>query len=363
MKVSFETVTSDRACTGCGYNLKGLAVTGKCPECGAAITESAGNTRGIRKRRPSSNMGDAPLTFLIPFGLALLGLAVSGPLLIAIVLLFASSGLRPSSAVGASVIAFFWVASCMTLLRSRPQLAAVSGGDQSAVWQWWLLRCSVGLSQPLVLGIIAVLGARYGNDSAALDAAQRILIGIVVIGLAPLAMILANYADWAGDQPMHARFRTVIFVLAVAPIIAGGIPLLSRVHVSFGMFTGLVGLCSLAWLCGVLVMCFSALQMVTMTNWVVVNRREALARDARVLERARAAGMPGAAAAAIEAGIPLGIGGIVGGFGPRAEEAATEPHSLLPPPGTPKAGEKTTHRIEPTTGSPYALEDSSPMEP
>lgn len=33
-------LSSDRACVSCGYNLKGLAVTGACPECGLSIEKS-----------------------------------------------------------------------------------------------------------------------------------------------------------------------------------------------------------------------------------------------------------------------------------------------------------------------------------
>ncbi len=366
MKVSFETVTDDRACAGCGYSLKGLPVTGRCPECGAEITASAGNY--ARRRRlvgRGTSLGDAPSGFLVPFGLALAGLGISGPAMIVLIPLGLPVGFNPVFAVVAALVAFVWVGSCLVLLRPRPRPkdAAALDRDAPRSGEWRMLRLSVAMTQPMALVLVGVLAHRFANDSPLHIAGQWTAVSILVLGLVPLALLLANFADWAGDTPMLARLRTLAWVLGAAPIVGFGIHYLSRAHVAFTMLFWVEALCFLGWFVSLLLMCFSALQMVAMTRWAVINRREAQARDARVLERARAAGVPGGMAAAIEAGVPLATGGIAGGFGPRAPEADTEPHSLLPPPGTPRAGDRSTLRIEPTTDSPYALEDTSPNDP
>ncbi len=37
---SLTILTDDRLCVHCGYNLRGLPLDGKCPECGEAVRRS-----------------------------------------------------------------------------------------------------------------------------------------------------------------------------------------------------------------------------------------------------------------------------------------------------------------------------------
>ncbi len=40
-----HVISSDERCDGCGYNLKTLSATGRCPECGLSISESRRRSR------------------------------------------------------------------------------------------------------------------------------------------------------------------------------------------------------------------------------------------------------------------------------------------------------------------------------
>ena len=39
-----RSISFDRKCTGCGYNLRGLPGTGACPECGRPVLDSLDQT-------------------------------------------------------------------------------------------------------------------------------------------------------------------------------------------------------------------------------------------------------------------------------------------------------------------------------
>src|SRR5688500_13104102 len=45
-KPAARTIQSDTPCHACGYNLRGLATDGACPECGTDIAYSAATARG-----------------------------------------------------------------------------------------------------------------------------------------------------------------------------------------------------------------------------------------------------------------------------------------------------------------------------
>lgn len=346
MKVTAATVVEDRACVGCGYDLKGLAFDAKCPECGTAVVSSAGNSKDARRKRSAwgldDNLGDAPIPYLMRIGLAFACVFVGGLGLLVVTVFGLPRGLNAWFMVAAGPLACVWILSCQALAAPRPapRIDAKDGADTHADGSK-LLRWSVAVSQSFVGLIVIMMAMRWGGTASWLEPVQWTAIAIVVLGMIPLAVVLSNYAEWAGDQPMMSRLRGVAWVLGASLFGWAVVSVLQSVHFIFMLVSWIGVLSFLGWFAAFVVMCFSALQMVWMTRWAVRNRREAIARDARKLERARAAN--------VAAAVKLKL----------ADESEAS-NSLLPPPGVPLPGERTQHRIEPSKATPYELEDTNP---
>lgn len=91
------TVNAGR-CLGCGYNLRGLAMDGRCPECGWSISWSLGGARlhhadGLWRQRVGSGLGWLFLANLLsligPTGLSMIGSALPTGVIVAMSLALA----------------------------------------------------------------------------------------------------------------------------------------------------------------------------------------------------------------------------------------------------------------------------------
>ena len=91
------TVNAGR-CLGCGYNLRGLAMDGRCPECGWSISWSLGGARlhhadGLWRQRVGSGLGWLFLANLLsligPTGLGMIGSALPTGVIVAMSLALA----------------------------------------------------------------------------------------------------------------------------------------------------------------------------------------------------------------------------------------------------------------------------------
>ena len=99
-------ITTDRECDHCGYNLKGLPIEGKCPECGAPI-------RRLSLRTSGTMTDEAPTRFVrkLRMGFAFASAAIVGSLFVEIFSLYPLLNIPLSC---------LWVAGIFIITSKRP---------------------------------------------------------------------------------------------------------------------------------------------------------------------------------------------------------------------------------------------------
>lgn len=292
-------VEGDVACFKCGYNLKGLARGGNCPECGAPVSRSIGRGRFLYK-----NLTDAPLGYLklLRLGFFLLAGVVVG-LLVAVVVAFRMGGLSASLLVAGLSVAWWGGVYLVTTSEYPPgELHRLYDRLRWLRWANRVLQASWGAAwalsavQILLMAQQNSLVASGATEAAigALDvwirAAGLASFVLQIIGLAsliPLCIHFAEIAGAAGDNSLETRLGLAAWGIAifgsflVAAVALGGAGALGQFFLlGFGLMT--LGLLATV---GLFVWCL--IELAIMCGWAVVNSRNATARDQRLLERAQ----------------------------------------------------------------------------
>jgi len=285
-----EVIENDRFCNRCRYNLKGLPLGGKCPECGKPI---AGSRRG---KRFVDTLADAPLAYLktLSFGVVLLALS---SVLSAFAFYFLSRDPGVILAAVAGVASTGWLVG--VFIATAPRQTAEDSVRDAVLDSAWLRLTNRWLqASGLAAALLWVLVSRYtpgtiGHTAAWWGASIMGLIGL--FGLVPLSVQLSSLADWAGDTSLSERFKVVAWAMALCGIIAT----VGRMSVgSAGVLDGLLFLATL-WAIllrslAQLVFLFALFQLMSMTVWAIrnhntaseVNRRLQDRRDAHAMELA-----------------------------------------------------------------------------
>src|SRR5690606_3827834 len=113
------------------------------------------------------------------------------------------------------------------------------------------------------------------------------LLGMVALfGLVPLAVQIADIAEWGADTALASRLRGaawgvmvfggVVFLGELAPVL----PTPLAVVFAFGGF-----ICIWLWLISMLVLGYSVLQLASMTHWAIINSHHLAAREERMRQR------------------------------------------------------------------------------
>lgn len=302
-------ILADQACTGCGYNLKGLASGAKCPECGRTIL--------AKDIRLGENLTDAPRAYLRlqTFAALLLMLAFAPNLLSGLVApALAGAHARGKADPGVLLVFFaiavwpmlLWLVGVLLVVRRREGASNADAHPR--------LRAAVVLSQSAWLATAALmflsslLGASPSIDAVADASFVASLVGYFGLGL--LALHLSRVCEWASDTALAGYFRTITWIVYAL----GGLVLLGNLflwlHTTtraalLAPFTGMLAMgVMVAWL-GVVIGVFVELVLHVnywrMLRWAVrisIAREE---RDDRVARRAERAARQGEAQRALEA--------------------------------------------------------------
>lgn len=298
--VAGATVDQHLSCPGCGYDLIGLKVADRCPECGAPIRT---------KVRFTSGMTEAPTPYLARLARGATALGVGGGLMLlwGLVLVHVPAMARWIPTAGVLLAATgLWAWGAWRVLEDR----RTAPGEKADPAKEWLGVRRVArwgaLLWPLV-GMLVFLGATVATSAVALApvvstpilatptpppsgmsgtlflaaAAAWLLAMLSVI---PLALHMAYLADWAQDYQLAMRLRGAPFMLIVSiPVLAiyrGIIPFLMGKWIPIfswpaaAVLLGLISLC--LWFVVIPVG-----QFVALCHWARVNARSAIERDRR----------------------------------------------------------------------------------
>jgi hypothetical protein len=277
-----ELIDTDRQCHVCRYNLKGLPLGGKCPECGTPIVRKRGGGK-----RFTDNLADAPLLYLKTLAFGVVLLAVSS-VFCSFAFYFLSRDPTLTLAGIAGVAATGWLVG--VFITTAPRQTAESAIRDQILDSTWLRNANRAIqSSWLVAALFWVLVSRYtpGTQGHTIAWWAASILGLVgVFGLVPLSVQLSSLADWAGDTSLSERFKVVAWVMAACGIVA------TVGRMSMGAAGVLDGLLFLATVWATLfrslaqlVFLVALFQLMSIAMWAIRNSITASDTNRRIAER------------------------------------------------------------------------------
>lgn len=227
-------IDDDRACTKCGYNLRGLTTSSRCPECGTPITtygESTFTSSGIvRKKTRTMDFCDLPPAMIRKFSLGFYLAAIS--LLGILLLVFTSFRFGISGETYAATItalSFIWFPAVwlMTTPLDIPyeQRLGAPWELKVRVWARWLQ-----LGWLLNAGIAWIELSTAAGGGAMFTVVELLTELAGIAGVALLCLLLANFSAWVRDDFAERCFNYAIGgMLIVTPVLFFGTTLVMTI--------------------------------------------------------------------------------------------------------------------------------------
>ncbi|MFZ4572780.1 MAG: hypothetical protein ACOYN0_00190 [Phycisphaerales bacterium] len=292
--VDASAIIDDRACERCGYNLRGLKVADRCPECATPIRPYLAS--------PSDTLGGASVEFLRVFarGSMLMG-ATAFPFF---ALFCATLWCRPGSKAFAPLVGFgvllgtAW--SIGVYLTTTPRPGYTGQLHRPKEEQWNKSRTGTRLTQwAWPAAMVCWLGAAQIPAPAAAPPAAVVLLATGVlcalvgtIGLGFVILYLIRIALWADDTELADRLKLVpvLSVVSLVLLIAAGVigPMLGGGVVTFSLIP-IAGCASLFLVYSLWSLIGVSWRLATIGSWALNNRETELdsaqRRSARIVNR------------------------------------------------------------------------------
>lgn len=271
---SVPRIADDRECAGCGYNLRGLPMRGRCPECGMPIGDSSGVDEPL-----SLAPVRVILTFIRGCWAASIILALSVGMLAALRFPDWPAGISRWSLVPLSIL---WVGAVawLTPAIALPQAASRGFSRRSptrrvARWAQW--GWAVAAATRLLEHELSMTGTTATLTQAGL------IIGVLtgLAGMVALCVLLERLSEWTRDDHAQNLFNWAMWSIPITTGLVfiglplGGNPILSRVS---------IGLSAL-WLVGVGIFPYALLSLSSSVTLSVVHSYEHRQREERRAER------------------------------------------------------------------------------
>jgi hypothetical protein len=288
-------IGEDTPCRGCGYNLKGLEASGKCPECG----------RPIRRRRKLKHgectMTAAPKSWLRVYSLGMTIAFVAWPAMIGGVFLRCVSGSR-ETALFAFAAGCAWWLGVVIATRPRPDMPdMVTTPAREWFWRRVLARI-LSAAVAIPLGVLFLTSGGAGAPPISISERGLWLIAdlgllLAAVGFGAFAFYMFELAHWAGDYQASTKWRAA----AAGVLMSALLVILGRnINIAGGITTGLIALPGLVILFLLLMASvvvpegyafWALLQQRNSAAWAIANHDDAAAkvlRDREKLARERA---------------------------------------------------------------------------
>ena len=280
-------IESDRACPSCGYNVRGLRVGDRCPECATPITGAA--------MARSDTLGSASVAYLGQFarGSMLMGVAAApffGLLFLAAFLGRGGGSLLLGATALGALCSVAWAIGVQLATTPRP---AHEDSPRSADESWSTLRMVARLSQwAFVVSQLCWAGAaQIAVGMGGITRAASLLFGMgllfAAVGAVGLCFVLAymiRIAHWADDTELVDRLKLIpallaisFFILLIAAVVG---PKLGGGIISF-MLVPIAGISLLTLMYSVWVTASTCWRFGSLGFWSLENRKTALSSDQR----------------------------------------------------------------------------------
>lgn len=350
-----DTLLEERRCLTCGYNLKGLAASGVCPECGEPVQHSS-RARLKTRTIDSSELGQSPLSYLLPLGAALFIFGAAGFVLLNVAYAALTLNLGGVMSRVGLVAGILWFFACLIIIRNRPAPGATDETHPDRPYTFVKLALVITQLAWIALpGVIRLMS--QGPQGASIIAACIAAVGL--FGFVALAILLGVIAEWASDFSMKERLHMVAWAIGMGVLVHSVIGFMHVLGLPFvGFLVFFSGLATLGIIIGTIALSLFSFLMLMQIRWGIINARERRAMMDRIEERRRRHQQQMAQSAAADPEPRLAPPAPVH----RAEQAAGN----LEDPSRPLPSFRAEARIDPTDDvTPYALEESddSPKPP
>jgi hypothetical protein len=278
-----EVITDERRCPECDYDLRGLRLGGKCPECGEPISIAAAIGSQLRLRDHF-----APLFFVDCLGFFVFGIA-GAMLPLGLIGARFLPNLTPAQLLAQNLLlSLVWLLGVVMLLRAH-QRATPHGSGVFAEFVPYT-RLSAVVSQALLPALAILMHYYTTTATPALGWFAGLLSIVIAAGWVPVALLLSGYAEHYGDSPLAGRFRSIAWTLAVFGVGTLLVIFLGWLNTGFSTLVRMFGWLVVAvWAFSFIAMCFSTLQVANTVRWAYVNTKAAQARDDRLRAKAKQA--------------------------------------------------------------------------
>lgn len=267
-------IDHDRDCEACGYNLRGLRIGGRCPECGVSIRLGGASARDA--------LSDAPLADVrrlrngAHLAVACVPLLVAAPF----VVLWLDAPPAVIAPVMAGVTALWWLSTWLTTPVMDTEGARARGlGPRSTVRRWarWLqLGWPAGwfLLAVLISGPMAAAPALTVN---ALTVAIVVAATAAMIGLALHSLLLRAIAEWCCNDFGLRMFELAMWGIG-ATLVLGLIAVLPPLRISSCA-------AAVSWTGGLIAFMAGLLSLGRSLRWSHRHAEQRFDRDRRLRDR------------------------------------------------------------------------------
>ena len=205
-------IEQDTPCPGCGYNLRGLRLDARCPECGRATIDTFARPVGAPDGEAVERMLKLPIKGML--GLTLLGIAAD--------FVPGATGRLVFALLAGGLVVLLWTAVgvLMSAYNTRQQMRHYTLSDVvgDALGLWTLLCAAAAM---LLLALPASTAMTRVSPAVLVSG----LVGATLLGGAALALVAANAMGGFAGLKLLTRFghRPAAAVLPIG--VAGGLML------------------------------------------------------------------------------------------------------------------------------------------
>lgn len=284
IRQSTAVIAVSRPCVKCKYDLIGLRMGERCPECGTPIRSPRERSRFV------DNLVDADAWYIrvVALGFVLLGVAMlaMGTWLVYVQYRAFQWAWVPPAVIGgvmAAVLVMWWAG--VFLVTWRRPLSRDITRDPILEHRGlrWVIR-GVHLLPLLAAGAIVAAVALGGG---VLGVVAAVLTVASLFAMAPLCVYLSSLADWAGDTGAGSRLRGSAWLVGVcgtASLVFSGLSLvpgnpLRLPCMALAVISGILSVI------GVVLFLASIWQLANVALWALFNKTQAKARELRIMER------------------------------------------------------------------------------
>ena len=263
------TVINERQCVGCGYNLRGLPVGGRCPECGMPIASES---------RFDEPLAHSPVEVIKAFRLGC-WFATVVMFSAAVTIVARSFRAVPAEAIAAilGVLAMLWLAATWMVTPSFTIRAAAARGfgptsrlrmAARALQFGWLACASC-------YALVALYSTQLGGWVGLVRLGMIVSAIVGFAGVVCLGILLERLAEWARDDDAERALNLAVW----------GVPITTSIlFLNTSMFL-LSIVIALIWLMSVLAFPYGMLSLSRSVSLSVSHAREYQNRERRRYER------------------------------------------------------------------------------